>query len=138
LPRGECADPEERGLMLEMWGAGPTQGVEGLVPGLRLPEGGFREVRKRSYSVFFASDFEVLLRRLGKSSLIVSGVYTSIGCAASAMDAFMRDIKAFAVADAMADFTPEDHGEGLRRMARTCARIVGTGDVLAALGAFGK
>jgi isochorismate hydrolase len=37
---------------------------------------------------------------------MIVGVYTSIGCRSSAMDAFMGGIWLFAVADAMAEFSP--------------------------------
>jgi isochorismate hydrolase len=127
-----ASQPDERGLMLDMWGIGPSAGHHGLEPALGLDHGTYRVVLKRSYSAFYGNDFEVLLRRLGRTSVIITGVYTSIGCAATAMDAFMRDFKAFLVADATADFTPDDHDQGLRRAAQTCARVVETDEVLRA------
>lgn len=116
----------ERGLMLDMWGRGPAEDADPLDPALGLAESDVRPLVKRSYSAFFGNDFEVMLRRLGRDSILVAGVYTSIGCHASAMDAFMRDIRAFVVADATGDLRSADHGAGLAAVARTCGRVVQT------------
>lgn len=123
----------ERGLMLDMWGKGPAEDSGPLDPALGLAEADVRPLIKRSYSAFFGNDFEVSLRRLGRDSILVAGVYTSIGCHASAMDAFMRDIRAFVVADATGDLQAADHGAGLAAAARTCARVVHTETVCRAL-----
>lgn len=126
-------DGRERGLMLDMWGMGPPLDGSILHPALEAGAHVIQDVRKRSYSTFFANDFETMLRRHGCDSLLICGVFTSIGCQCTAMDAFMRDIRPFAVADALADFNPEDHRMGLANMARLCARIVDTDDVLTCL-----
>tara|TARA_R110000823_G_scaffold111338_5_gene232215 strand:+ start:347 stop:973 length:627 start_codon:yes stop_codon:yes gene_type:complete len=123
----------ERGLMLDMWGSGPTADSYGLDPDLGL---GGREVRlltKRSYSAFYGNDFEILLRRLGRDAILIVGVYTSIGCYCSAVDAFMRDIRPFLIADASADMNDGDHAKGLETAARLCARVVDTATIIAAL-----
>lgn len=112
--------------MLEMWGKEPSSIGKELDPGLNLDASVVRPLMKRSYSAFYANDFEVMLRRLGRDCVIIVGVYTSIGCHSSAMDAFMRDIRAFAVADAMADFSSQDHKVGLASMSRLCACVIDT------------
>lgn len=124
----------ERGLMLDMWGSGPTAD-SGLDPDLGLDLGG-RDVfslTKRSYSAFYGNDFEVLLRRLGRDAIMIVGVYTSIGCYCSALDAFMRDIRPFLIADASADMNDDNHAKGLETAARLCARVVDTPTIIAAL-----
>jgi len=123
----------ERGLMLDLWGAGPSAQSDELDLGLGLEDAPVRRIVKRSYSAFYGNDFELLLRRLDRDALLVAGVYTSIGCLCTATDAFMRDIRPFLVADALADLTPEDHAAGLRQAARTCARIVDSEEVGRAL-----
>nr|WP_257551873.1 isochorismatase family protein [Sphingopyxis sp. DBS4] len=95
-----------------------------------------RLLTKRSYSAFYGNDFEVLLRRLGRDQILIVGVYTSIGCHCSAIDAFMRDMRdmrAFLVSDATADMEPADHAKGLEVAARLCARVVDTETVSRAL-----
>lgn len=120
----------ERGLMMDMWGRGPGASSPALDPELGLADHEVRLLTKRSYSVFCGNDFEVTLRRLGKNSIILAGVYTSIGCYLSAADAFMRDIRVFLVSDASADFNQSDHAAGLAAAAKTCARVVSTTEVL--------
>ncbi|ONF49416.1 hypothetical protein RSM1_09055 [Methylobacterium radiotolerans] len=126
-------DSRERGLMMEMWGAGPKAGTHDLDQRLGLEGYDLRFLVKRSYSAFFGNDFDVLLRRLDRDAILIVGVYTSIGCYLSAADAFMRDIRAFVLADATADMNNADHATGLRMAARTCARVVNSSAVLSAL-----
>ena len=126
-------DSRERGLMLDMWGKGPSPDGHAIAPELGLAEHNVRLLTKRSYSAFYGNDFDVLLRRLRRDTIIVVGVYTSIGCYCSAVDAFMRDIRAFLVADAMADLHPADHEAGIAMAARTCARVTDTGNLCDAL-----
>jgi len=133
VPRPRRMD--ERGLMAEMWGPGPSRAGCGLEPALNLDAQNVRTLVKRSYSAFYGNDFEPLLRRLGRDSVIIVGVYTSMGCHYSAVDAFARDIRAFVVADGVADLTEAEHAAGLAATAKTCARVVESDDVLDALAA---
>jgi isochorismate hydrolase len=128
-----ATEARERGLMFDMWGMGPSPSGAALDEGLGLSEGQFRPLAKRSYSAFYANEFEMLLRRLDRRSILIVGVFTSIGCLASAMDAFMRDIEVFLVSDATADFSPEDHRAALVKAARTCASVTSTHAALQAL-----
>lgn len=123
----------ERGLMMDMWGRGPGASSPALDPELGLADHEVRLLAKRSYSAFCGNDFEVTLRRLGKDSIIIAGVYTSIGCYLSAADAFMRDVRVFLVSDASADFDQSDHAAGLAAAAKTCARVVTTAQTLECL-----
>jgi len=123
----------ERGLMLDMWGRGPTDAGQALDPELGFDGLPVRVVTKRSYSAFYGNDFEVLLRRLGRDQILIVGVYTSIGCHCSAVDAFMRDMRAFLISDATADMEPADHAKGLETAARLCARVLDTEAVCRAL-----
>lgn len=127
----------ERGLMMEMWGSGPAAGNHDIDPRLGLADHHVWTLTKRSYSAFYGNDFEVLLRRLGREAILIVGVYTSIGCHCSAMDAFMRDMRAFLVNDATADLCPADHEAGLTSAARTCACVVDTASVCRALSGRG-
>jgi bifunctional isochorismate lyase/aryl carrier protein len=131
VPRARRLD--ERGLMADMWGPGPSMAGCGLEPALGLDSRQVRPLVKRSYSAFYGNDFELLLRRLGRDSLVIVGVCTSMGCHYSAVDAFARDMRAFLVADGVADLTEAEHAAGLSAAARTCARVVASAEVLDAL-----
>lgn len=50
-----------------------------------------------------------MLKESGRNQLIITGVYAHIGCMTTATDAFMRDIKPFMVADALTDFSRDEH-----------------------------
>jgi isochorismate hydrolase len=71
-------------------------------------------------------------RRLDRDCFIIVGIYKSIGFHSSAIDAFAREIRAFAVADAMADFDPQDHKAGLGSISRLFAWFIDIGGVLSA------
>ncbi|WKW51110.1 isochorismatase family protein [Rhodomicrobium lacus] len=129
----EAHGMQERGLMSELWGRGPRGEGAKLDPALLGNDGRIRSIAKRSYSAFYGTDLEVMLRRLGRDSVIITGLYTSIGCFSTALEAFARDIRAFVVADATADMSAADHAAGLRNAARLCARVLDSGEVRAAL-----
>ncbi|WP_033282921.1 isochorismatase family protein [Streptomyces sp. NRRL F-525] len=122
--------PEERGLQLDFWGPGVADDPEALaVPKSVAPENGDIVLTKWKYSAFARTDLEALLRGLGRDQLVVVGVYAHIGVLMSACDAWSRDIQAFVVADAVADFSREDHDMALRWAAGRCA-VVTTTDTL--------
>lgn len=122
--------PEERGLQLDFWGPGVADDPEALaVPKSVAPENGDIVLTKWKYSAFARTDLEALIRGLGRDQLVVVGVYAHIGVLMSACDAWSRDIQAFVVADAVADFSREDHDMALRWAAGRCA-VVTTTDTL--------
>jgi bifunctional isochorismate lyase/aryl carrier protein len=65
-----------------------------------------------------------------RNQLIITGVYAHIGCMTTATDAFMRDIKPFFVADALADFSREEHLMSLKYVAGRSGRVVMTDELL--------
>jgi bifunctional isochorismate lyase/aryl carrier protein len=126
--------PAERGLMLEFAGAGMGCEEPSVVaPELGVPGEELRVVTKRSYSAFFATDLAVSLARLGRRDLIVCGLYASVGCLATSLDAFARDLRVFFAADAVADFSRQAHDAALSLVANTCGRTVGVEELRRAL-----
>lgn len=123
--------PEERGLQLDFWGPGAADTPEALaVPAVVAPEDGDIVLTKWKYSAFVRTRLADVLAESGRDQLVVTGVYAHIGVLMSACDAWMRDIQAFVVADAVADFSREDHDMALRYAAGRCARVLTTDALL--------
>ncbi|WP_326701207.1 isochorismatase family protein [Streptomyces sp. NBC_01754] len=123
--------PEERGLQLDFWGPGAADAPEALaVPEAVAPADGDVVLTKWKYSAFVRTRLADVLHEAGRDQLVVTGVYAHIGVLMSAADAWMRDIQAFVVADAVADFSREDHDMALRYAAGRCARVTTTDALL--------
>ncbi|WFR63861.1 isochorismatase family protein [Paenibacillus amylolyticus] len=128
--------PEQRGLQLDFWGAGIDGGpvqkeiVESLAP---APQDIF--MTKWRYSAFQKTELLELMERQGRDQLMVCGIYAHIGCLMTSSEAFMRDIQAFLVADAVADFSAEKHRMALTYAAERCAVTLTTERSIALLNA---
>lgn len=121
--------PTDRGLLTDFWGPGlPGDPRAGSIVDAIAPTGRDVLLTKWRYSAFVRSDLPAVLG--GRDQLIITGVYAHIGVAATACDAFMRDIQAFVVADAVADFSADDHRNALAYVAGRCGAVVSTADAL--------
>ncbi|GAB3419030.1 isochorismatase [bacteria symbiont BFo1 of Frankliniella occidentalis] len=118
---------EDRALLNDMWGPGlnrhPDQ--QRVVAAL-APDEHDQVLVKWRYSAFHRSPLESILNETGRDQLIICGVYAHIGCLTTATDAFMRNIKPFMVADALADFSREEHMMSLTYTAGRSGRVVMT------------
>ncbi|USQ85072.1 isochorismatase family protein [Streptomyces phaeoluteigriseus] len=123
--------PEERGLQLDFWGPGVADDPDALaVPAVVAPEPGDTLLTKWRYSAFARTGLAALFTESGRDQLVIVGVYAHIGVLMTACDAWSRDIQAFVVADAVADFSREDHDMALRWAAGRCARVTTADAVL--------
>lgn len=101
--------PYRRGLLREFWGNGMSSGIDTEVVDRLRPCGEDIVITKWRYSAFARTDLLHLLSEAGIDQLVITGVYAHMGCQATAVDAFMNDIKPFVVSDALADFSREEH-----------------------------
>lgn len=124
----------QRGLLADFWGPGMSTAPDATAivseltpaePDVILP--------KWRYSAFHRSGLEDVLRTYRRDQLIICGVYAHIGCLMTACDSFALDIEPFLVADALADFSPEEHFWCLRYAARRCASVITTATLVRAL-----
>ncbi|MFJ7244048.1 isochorismatase family protein [Kitasatospora sp. NPDC098652] len=124
--------PAERGLQQDFWGSGiPDDPRATAVADAVAPAGGDTVLTKWKYSAFVRTGLAQLLRDQGRDHLVITGVYAHIGVQATACDAWMRDVRAFVVADAVADFGPDEHRAALEWIAGRCG-VVTTADVVRA------
>lgn len=124
--------PPQRGLLRDRWGAG-IQDREDIVAAL-TPEQSDVVLTKHRYSAFHRTELLRLLRESGRDQLVITGVYAHIGITATALDAFCHDIETFVVADAIADFSRDEHVATLHHLTATCAVVTTMGRLDAGLG----
>ena len=126
-------DRRDRGLQADLWGPGmrAVPEHETIAPAL-APQPDDRVLTKHRYSAFQRSNLDTLLRARGRDQLVICGVYAHIGCLATAVEAFQRDIEPFFVADALADYSREKHDMAVQWVAATCGVPLTTDQILRA------
>ncbi|MYW03135.1 isochorismatase family protein [Streptomyces sp. SID3343] len=124
-PGGQTA--EQRGLQQDFWGPGlPDDPHAAAIAEPVAPGPADIVLIKWKYSAFVRTDLRARMRDLGRDQLVIVGVYAHIGVLTTACDAWMQDIRAFVVSDAVADFTRDNHHGALRWAAANCAVVTDT------------
>lgn len=126
--------PRDRALLTDFWGTGLTDEghVSAIIDALKPAPTDMQYVKWR-YSALQRTTLLEDMRSQGREQLIICGVYAHIGILSTALDAFMRDIQAFVVADAVADFSAEEHAMALNFIARRCGKVATLAEVGSAL-----
>ncbi len=90
--------------------------VDGSPGGAIFPEVAPRDgeivISKHRFSAFYGTDLEIILRGLGLTTVVITGVTTENCCHATARDAFFRDFQVVFLADATATSDYPDLGYG--------------------------
>ena len=123
-------NPADRRLLTDFWGDGLQDDENARILDELAPTEADTVLTKWRYSAFVRSPLEEQLKDLGRDQLIIGGIYAHIGCLTTALEAFMRDIQPFMVADALADFTAEEHRIACEYASGRCARVLNTAEVL--------
>ena len=125
---------EQRGLLKDFWGAGmSTAPQHQQVVASLTPVEPDVVLDKWRPSAFCRTDLHALLRELGRDQLVICGVYASIGVLMTAHEGFSLDIQTFVVADAVADFSLDQHRMALDYVATRCSVTLSTRSALAML-----
>lgn len=120
------SDPEIR-----LWGEHAMRGSEGSrVIDELAPEKGDYVLEKRTYSAFYETGLDLLLRSLGVDTVILTGIHTNICVRHTAADAFFRGYKIVVPSDAVEAFTEREHLEGLEYLKRIYGAEITTVDSL--------
>jgi nicotinamidase-related amidase len=99
---------------LKKWGEHAIKGTPGakVIEELK-PKKTDYALEKRTYSGFFETGLEPLLKDLKVEQVYITGLHTHMCARHTAADAFFRGYKIVAVEDGLQAFTEKDHKEGL-------------------------
>lgn len=122
--------PSRRGILADFWGTGMSHGPDTEVVAELRPDARDIQVTKWRYSAFQRTDLRELLGYYNRDHLVITGVYTHMGCMLSAAEAFMSDVRPFLALDATADFSREEHLMALNYVARRCGAVLPTAELL--------
>lgn len=119
--------PHDRALLTDFWGPGLSDpgnaGQEAIIEELAPAPQDIVQTKWR-YSAFYRSDLKKMMQEHGRDQLIISGIYSHIGCMTTALDAFMNDIQPFLVSDATADFSAKEHAMAINYVSQRCGVCV--------------
>lgn len=120
-----CDRVEQRGLIYDFWGGGMSNTPDHVevVDEVKPDNQHDYIIIKHKYSAFYKSNLADTLKALKADQLIITGVYSHIGCMATALDALMRDIQVFFVGDAVGDFLMDFHMSSIATVGNCCEQI---------------
>ena len=102
-------DPEEK-----VWGRHAMAGSPGAQVIKELaPQKGDYVLGKRTYSGFYETKLDQVLRKKGVEEIIITGQHTHICVRHTSADAFARGYRIIVPRDSVESFTDEDHNKGL-------------------------
>ncbi len=120
-------DPEEK-----VWGPHALAGTQGaqVIKELR-PQKRDYVLGKRTYSSFYETGLDLLLRQKGVNEVVLTGQHTHICVRHTSADAFIRNYSIVVPEDGVESFTDQDHTRGLEYLKMCYAvKIVKTSQLL--------
>jgi nicotinamidase-related amidase len=120
-------DPEEK-----VWGAHALAGSPGakVIEELSPKDGDF-VLGKRTYSAFYETGLDLILREHRVEEVIIAGQHTHICVRHTSADAFARNYAITVPEDCVESFTDEDHQQGLAYLTMCYkARVVGIAEIV--------
>ncbi len=114
---------KDRALLTDFWGDGVQDEMVTKIIDPLTPEKEDSVFTKWRYSAFQRTPLHGYMKERGRSQLIICGVYAHIGILATALEAFMTDIQAFVIKDAVADFSEQDHLFAMKYIAGRCGYV---------------
>ncbi len=117
-------NPRDRALLTDFWGPGlGDSNNEPEIISALAPDEDDTQLVKWRYSAFQRNALHQLMHEQRRDQLIICGIYAHIGILATSLEAFMTDIQAFVVSDAVADFSAGDHRMAIDYIARRCGAV---------------
>ena len=112
-----CNDSHLKGVdkELDFWGDHAIRGTKGaeVIPELPIKNNDY-VILKRRYSAFFQTDLDLLLKELGVTTVIITGLHTHMCCRHTAADAFQNNYEVIFANECTNAFTEEDYLYGLK------------------------
>ncbi len=104
---------------LTKWGKHAMKGTKGaeVIPQLK-PATGDYVLEKRTYSSFFETGLDPLLRKLRVDTIVLTGLYTNVCLQHTAADAFFKGYRIVVLKDATEAASEQELQQGLRYMKR--------------------
>ena len=104
---------------LEIWGPHSMKGTEGaeITPELKVTEADYL-LEKHSYSGFFGTELDMLLRNLGVDTLMITGLHTNMCCRHTSADAYALGYNILVPKETTNAFTEEEYLDGLAYLER--------------------
>jgi nicotinamidase-related amidase len=123
--------------VVKKWGVHAIKGTEGakVIPELKPDEAKDYIVEKRTYSGFYETGLDPLLRSLyggdGVKTVILGGLHTNMCIRHTSADAFFRGYRIVVLEDGVEAFTQKDHIEGLKYLSYVYgAKIIAVNEII--------
>ncbi len=118
---------EANALVRGSWGAAPVDGLE--------PQPGDHIVEKMRMNGFYDTRLDILLRGLGAETIVITGAWTNMSIEHTARHGADAGYEVFIVSDGTSTTGDEWQNAALNYAVTNVGRVVGTDDVVQALGA---